>query len=103
MAMKTASERGSPFALDDLLHPAQAFGHPSDVVADPDLTVNEKRAILAAWAADAGADRPVRIDAILKALRTLDQRAARATTGTRLRDWNRRQARRQSIERFRRR
>ena len=99
MAMKTASERGSPFALDDLLHPAQAFGHPSDVVA----AVNEKRAILAAWASDAGADRPVRIDAILKALRTLDQRAAPATTGTRLRDWNRRQARRQSIERFRRR
>jgi len=32
---------------DDLLHPAQAFGHPSDVVADPDLTLSEKRAILA--------------------------------------------------------
>jgi hypothetical protein len=33
--------------LDDLLHPTQAFAHPSDVVSDPDLTLNEKRAILA--------------------------------------------------------
>ena len=39
--------------LDDLLHPAQAFGHPSEVVSDPDLTLNEKRAILASWASDA--------------------------------------------------
>ena len=41
------------FDLDDLLHPAQAFSHPSDVVNDPDLTLNEKRAILASWASDA--------------------------------------------------
>ena len=27
--------------LDTLLHPAQAFGHPSEVVADPDLTIND--------------------------------------------------------------
>jgi len=39
--------------LDDLLHPAQAFSHPADVVNDPDLTLNEKRAILASWASDA--------------------------------------------------
>jgi hypothetical protein len=31
-------------SLDALLHPAQAFGHPSEVVSDPDLTLNEKRA-----------------------------------------------------------
>ena len=37
----------------DLLHPAQAFEHPSHVVYDPDLTLNEKRAILASWASDA--------------------------------------------------
>ena len=44
-----------PFELDfdDLLHPAQAFAHPRDVVADADLTVNEKRAVLASWASDA--------------------------------------------------
>ena len=39
--------------LDSLLHPAQAFDHPSAVVEDPDLTLNEKRAILASWASDA--------------------------------------------------
>ena len=39
--------------LDNLLHPAQAFEHPSQVVNDPDLTLNEKRAILASWASDA--------------------------------------------------
>ena len=33
--------------LDTLLHPSQAFEHPSEVVRDPDLTLNEKRAILA--------------------------------------------------------
>ena len=33
--------------LGDLLHPAQAFDHPDHVVHDPDLTANEKRAILA--------------------------------------------------------
>ena len=36
--------------LNDLLHPAQAFGHPSEVLNDPDLTLYEKRAILASWA-----------------------------------------------------
>ena len=39
--------------LDELLHPAQAFGHPSEVLNDPDLSLNEKRAILASWASDA--------------------------------------------------
>ena len=38
---------GVNFELDELLHPAQAFNHPSEVVGDPDLTLNEKRAILA--------------------------------------------------------
>jgi hypothetical protein len=41
------------FDWDELLHPAQAFGHPSEVVNDPDLTLNEKRAIMASWASDA--------------------------------------------------
>jgi hypothetical protein len=40
------------FDFDELLHPAHAFGHPSEVVNDPDLTLNEKRAILASWASD---------------------------------------------------
>jgi hypothetical protein len=74
--------------LDDLLHPAQAFAHPSDVVSDPDLTLNEKRAILASWASDAcsveaapplrrapGSNKLVSFDEIIDALRTLDKQA----------------------------
>jgi hypothetical protein len=79
---------GFDFDLDDLLHPAQAFEHPQRVVEDPDLTLNEKRAILASWASDAcaieaapalrqapGTKRPVRFDDVMDALRTLDQLA----------------------------
>ena len=80
----------SKFDLDSLLHPARAFAHPSDVVCDPDLTLNEKRAILASWASDACAveaapelrismsGNVVRWDDIMDALRTLDREAAGA-------------------------
>lgn len=76
------------FDLDELLHPAQAFGHPSEVVDDPDLTLNEKRAILASWASDACAVEAapelrsaprgavVRFDEIMDALRMLDKQAS---------------------------
>jgi hypothetical protein len=80
--------------LDALLHPAQAFEHPSKVVNDPDLTLNEKRAILASWAWDAcaeavptlrslpGGKRPVHFDEVMDALRALDEtRRACRTTG----------------------
>ena len=75
------------FSLDQLLHPANAFEHPREVVDDPDLTLNEKRAILASWASDACAieaapelrarprGSPVRFDDIMDALRTLDRQA----------------------------
>jgi hypothetical protein len=75
------------YDLNQLLHPAEAFGHPSDVVGDPDLTLNEKRAVLASWASDARAieaapdlrsnarGAPVRFDDIMEALRTLDRQA----------------------------
>lgn len=77
---------GVSFELDELLHPAQAFSHPSEVVNDPDLTLNEKRAILASWASDAcaieaapelrkGPKAPVRFDDIMEALRALDKQA----------------------------
>jgi hypothetical protein len=71
--------------LDALLHPASAFAHPMDVVRDPDLTLNEKRAILAAWASDACSveaapdlrftttGRLVRWDDVMDALCTLDR------------------------------
>jgi hypothetical protein len=73
--------------LTKLLHPAQAFNHPSEVVNDPDLTLNEKRAILASWASDAcaveaapelgaGPKEPVRFDDIIEALKRLDGEAA---------------------------
>ena len=48
-----AAEPRNEYDLDALLHPAQAFAHPNDVVNDPDLTFSEKRAILASWASDA--------------------------------------------------
>lgn len=77
--------------LDTLLHPAQAFEHPSEVVNDPELTLNEKRAILASWASDAcaleavpilrrlpGGKRPVHFDEVMDALRSLDEEARRA-------------------------
>ena len=74
--------------LSYLLHPADAFAHPMDVVRDADLTLNEKRAILASWASDAcaieaapelrmtAAGDTVRWDEIMDALRLLDREAA---------------------------
>jgi hypothetical protein len=88
MAMKEErKEKKDVFDLDALLHPASAFAHPIDVVRDPDLTLNEKRAILASWASDACAvaaapelrvntfGNVVRWDDIMDALRTLDKEA----------------------------
>ena len=75
------------YDLDELLHPANAFAHPSEVVNDPDLTLSEKRAILASWASDACAveaapalhgrpgNAPVPFDDIMEALRELDRQA----------------------------
>ena len=79
------TENRKDFDLDRLLHPAGAFRTPMEVVNDPDMTPQEKRAILASWASDAcavesipalrqppGATRPVSFDAIMDALRSLD-------------------------------
>ena len=80
-----SKEKRDIFDLDALLHPASAFAHPMDVVRDEDLTLNEKRAILASWASDACAMEAapdlrvnssrsvVRWDDIMDALRTLDK------------------------------
>jgi hypothetical protein len=77
--------RGMEFELDQILEPAAVFDHPQDVLKDPDLTKEEKRAILSAWASDACAvesapqlrspsasKSPVRFDDIIDALRSLD-------------------------------
>ena len=80
------------FDLDAFLHPAQAFNHPSEIVADPDLTINEKRAILASWASDACAveaapplrhaanGKAITFDEVMEGLRLLDE-VARAGDG----------------------
>jgi hypothetical protein len=86
MTMKEAmKQKQDVFDIDALLHPASAFAHPMDVVRDPDLTLNEKRAILASWASDACAleaapdlrlgssGSVVSWDEIMDALRTLDK------------------------------
>lgn len=80
------------FDLNALLNPAYAFAHPSDVVGDPDLTLNEKRAILASWASDAcaieatpllrrgpGGKKPIPFDDVIEALKTLDKQAQQST------------------------
>jgi hypothetical protein len=80
--------------LSALLHPSQAFSHPSEVVSDPDLTLNEKRAILASWASDAcaveavptfrhlpGGKHPVHFDEVMDALRALDDEVRRSRLG----------------------
>lgn len=95
----TTSLRDSSFDLDALLHPARAFAHPMDVVRDHDLTLNEKRAILASWASDACAveaapelrttpSGTVRWDEIMDALRLLDAQANRLPRPSRA-SWHR--------------
>jgi len=80
----TETANRKDFELDYLLHPAGAFRTPMDVVKDPDMTTQEKRAILASWASDACAveaapdlRRPpsapiVRFDDVMEALKRLD-------------------------------
>lgn len=71
--------------LATLFRPSAAYTHPADVLRDDDLTLYEKRSILAAWASDVWTvdstpslralptvPRPVSIDEILACLRELD-------------------------------
>ena len=73
------------YDLNAILHPGSVYDHPRDVLADEDLTLAEKRSILASWASDAaavtscpslrampGQRQPVSIDDILEALSELD-------------------------------
>lgn len=74
------------FDIGRLLRPANAFANPMDVVDDRDLTLTEKRAILASWASDACAvetapalrqsvgSAPGRFDDVMDALKELDRR-----------------------------
>ena len=70
----------------DLCFPGRFFRQPDDVVTDDQLDIQEKRAILASWASDAcavesmpalrkppGIASPVTFDAVMDALRRLDE------------------------------
>ena len=83
-----APETSDP-SLDRLLFPARHFSRPDEVVDDRTLDTQEKRAILASWASDAcavesmpalrkppGAPCPVTFDAVMDALRRLDDSRA---------------------------
>lgn len=100
--------RGMEVDLDRLLNPAAVFDHPADVLNDPDLSKQEKRAILSAWASDACAVQclpgmrvlpdsksPVTFDDIIDALKSLDDdpeppRPGGASARSRLPWWRRR-------------
>jgi hypothetical protein len=73
------------YDINAILHPGSVYDHPRDVLADEELTLAEKRSILASWASDAAAvtacaalraipvqRQPVSIDEILEALSELD-------------------------------
>lgn len=84
------------------------FGHPGEVVDDPDLSTHEKRALLASWASDANAvphvpsprqlpdGSIVRVDEILRALKALD-RGADAAPGQATPLWQRPFGRRRGL------
>jgi hypothetical protein len=72
-------------ALARLLRPAVGFQHPEEVLKDPWLDRDEKRAILSSWASDAcavedrpslrwliGTEAPVPISEVMAALTRLD-------------------------------
>ena len=86
---------GLKVALSRSLRPAVGFDRPSDVLKDPDLDDEEKRAILSSWASDAsavrdhpamrwllGAPAPVPLAEVLDALERLDRRSSRAGTSS---------------------
>ena len=73
-------------AKEKLLRPAVGFEHPRDVLRDPFLDNDGKRAVLSSWASDAsavedwpmlrwlfGTPRPVPVTEVLEALATLDK------------------------------
>ncbi|PBB83996.1 MULTISPECIES: hypothetical protein [unclassified Mesorhizobium] len=102
-----APETSDP-SLDRLLFPARHFNHPDEVMGDRTLDIQEKRAILASWASDAcavesmpalrkppGAARPVTFDAVMDALRRLDD--SRGEVGCDFKE-RRAQGRQQSLD-----
>lgn len=73
------------FAFDAATKPAPVFTRPSEVLTSNELTLDQKRAVLASWASDAWAvesmpalrlcpvgGRPEQVDEVLAALQALD-------------------------------
>jgi hypothetical protein len=97
VSLTPPSAAGGGFHLEALVHPWRVFTHPSEVLAHPALSRQEKRAVLASWASDAytvesapalrcppGSETPVRLADILDALRALDgEDAARSDAAPR--------------------
>jgi hypothetical protein len=92
---RTTANDDTVFNFEALLHPGTAFDHPRDIVANSSLTLSEMRAILASWASDAsaiascpalrspaGLRKPVTIDDILEAMRSLDSEPPDPPGGT---------------------
>ena len=82
--------------LDLLFHPARRYERPADVLADPELSMDERRAILSSWASDACAvesaptlrrppfaPAPVTFDEVMDALLKLDHATAPRSDRTR--------------------
>ena len=53
--MRVTAAHDNVFDFQALIHPGTFYEHPRDVVADANLSLAEKRAILASWASDASA------------------------------------------------
>lgn len=81
-----SDEAVAAISVSALLHPAQHFNHPRDVLAARHIDKDEKRAILASWASDQfaiesmpilrhypGTERAVSYDDVLDALKALDE------------------------------
>ena len=93
LSLQMDRRRTTDLEMAGLLHPAEAFAHPMDVVDDCDLTSYEKRAILSSWAVDACAVKDDRdsnqtidgagsFDDIVDALRLLESGSDRKTDGS---------------------
>jgi len=93
MRLATSEQQFEPSRLTEalarVLRPAVGFTHPDDVLKDPDLTPEDKRAVLSSWASDAssvrdeptlrwllGTPAPVRLSDVRDALARLDLREA---------------------------
>lgn len=79
-------QQGLGAALERWLRPAVGFAHPRDVLKDPLLDRDEKRAVLSSWASDAsavqdqptlrwllGTPEPVPLEDVREALARLDR------------------------------